>query len=120
MAELLLELFCEEIPARLQARFPRMIYASLTAYGLEGPDRDAPGYDMAAFSGRSGLAEREGGAELRQLQEIWNLLYRSDRVLAEALVEARLQPLLPAAAELCEFLEASVGPGRRGPLPPPR
>ena len=51
-------------PARLQARFPRMIYASLTAYGLEGPDRDAPGYDMAAFSGRSGLAERatpEGG-----------------------------------------------------------
>ena len=69
---------------------------------------------------RSGLAEREGGAELRQLQEIWNLLYRSDRVLAEALVEARLQPLLPAAAELCDFLEASVGPGRRGPLPPPR
>lgn len=50
--------------ASLQARFPRLIYASLTAYGLEGPDRDAPGYDMAAFSGRSGLAERatpEGG-----------------------------------------------------------
>lgn len=45
-------------PATLQARFPRLIYASLTAYGLEGPDRDAPGYDMAAFSGRSGLAER--------------------------------------------------------------
>jgi UDP-N-acetylglucosamine acyltransferase len=41
-------------------------------------------------------------------------------VLAEALVEARAQPLLPAAAELCDFLEASVGPGRRGPLPPPR
>lgn len=45
-------------PATLQARFPRLIYASLSAYGLEGPDRDAPGYDMAAFSGRSGLAER--------------------------------------------------------------
>lgn len=45
-------------PATLQARFPRLVYASLTAYGLEGPDRDAPGYDMAAFSGRSGLAER--------------------------------------------------------------
>ena len=42
----------------LTARFPRLVYASLTAYGLEGPDRDAPGYDMAAFSGRSGLAER--------------------------------------------------------------
>ena len=34
------------------------MYGSLTAYGLEGPDRDAPGFDMAAFSGRSGLAER--------------------------------------------------------------
>lgn len=45
-------------PATLQARYPRLVYASLTAYGLEGPDRDAPGYDMAAFSGRSGMAER--------------------------------------------------------------
>ncbi|MGE4238853.1 CaiB/BaiF CoA transferase family protein [Ramlibacter sp.] len=45
-------------PATLEAKFPRLVYASLTAYGLEGPDRDAPGYDMAAFSGRSGLAER--------------------------------------------------------------
>ncbi|MFD0666874.1 CaiB/BaiF CoA transferase family protein [Ramlibacter sp. MAHUQ-53] len=51
-------------PDTLRRRFPRLVYASLTAYGLEGPDRDAPGYDMAAFSGRSGLAERatpEGG-----------------------------------------------------------
>lgn len=45
-------------PAALQAKYPRLVYASLTAYGLEGPDRDAPGYDMAAFSGRSGVAER--------------------------------------------------------------
>ena len=42
----------------LLAKYPRLVYASLTAYGLEGPDRDAPGYDMAAYSGRSGLAER--------------------------------------------------------------
>ena len=42
----------------LLAKHPRLVYASLTAYGLEGPDRDAPGYDMAAFSGRSGLADR--------------------------------------------------------------
>ena len=49
----------------LLARHPRLVYASLTAYGLEGPDRDAPGYDMAAFSGRSGIADRAtppGGA----------------------------------------------------------
>lgn len=44
--------------AALLARHPRLIYASLTAYGLEGPDRDAPGFDMAAFSGRSGMVER--------------------------------------------------------------
>jgi UDP-N-acetylglucosamine acyltransferase len=69
---------------------------------------------------RSGLAERSDGAELRQLQEIWQLIYRSDRVLAEALREARAQTLLPAAAELCGFLEASIGPGRRGPLPAQR
>ena len=69
---------------------------------------------------RSGLAEREGGAELRQLQEIWTLLYRSGRVLADALREAHTLQLYPAAAELCRFLEASIGPGRRGPLPASR
>ena len=66
---------------------------------------------------RSGVASREGGAELRQLQEIWTLLYRSDLVLADALDRARLQPLLAAPQELCSFLEASISPGRRGPLP---
>jgi UDP-N-acetylglucosamine acyltransferase len=66
---------------------------------------------------RSGMVERDGGAQLRQLQELWNLLYRSDLVLAEALRQARLQPLGAAADQLCGFLEASMGPGRRGPMP---
>jgi UDP-N-acetylglucosamine acyltransferase len=100
--------------------------------GMSRIDRDVPPFTLVeGHPGRvrglnriglrrSGMAEREGGAELRQLQEIWTLLYRSDRVLAEALVEARSLPLLAAAAELCDFLEASVGPGRRGPLPPSR
>ena len=44
--------------ATLLAKHSGLVYASLTAYGLEGPDCDAPGYDMAAYSGRSGLAER--------------------------------------------------------------
>lgn len=42
----------------LLAAHPGLVYASLTAYGLSGPDSDAPGYDMAAYSGRSGIAER--------------------------------------------------------------
>ena len=66
---------------------------------------------------RSGLAELDDGAQLRQLQQIWALLYRSDLVLAEGLRQARLQPLLPAADELISFLEASLAPGRRGPVP---
>jgi len=69
---------------------------------------------------RSGLAEREGGAELRQLQDLWTLLYRSELVLAQALLQARQQPLLPAPSALCSFLEASLGAGRRGPLPAAR
>ena len=69
---------------------------------------------------RSGLAERDGGAQLRQLQDIWTLLYRSDRVLADALSQARTQELLAAAETLVSFLEASTSAGRRGPLPASR
>ena len=37
-------------------RHPRLVYGSLTGYGLEGPDRDRAGYDVGAFWARSGLA----------------------------------------------------------------
>ena len=43
-------------PDALMARNPRLIYASLTGYGLTGPDADRPGMDAAAFWARSGLA----------------------------------------------------------------
>ncbi len=35
---------------------PRLIYASVTGYGLRGPDADLPGYDVAAFWSRAGVA----------------------------------------------------------------
>jgi crotonobetainyl-CoA:carnitine CoA-transferase CaiB-like acyl-CoA transferase len=38
------------------ARFPRLVYGSLTGYGLDGPDRDRAGYDVGAFWARSGVA----------------------------------------------------------------
>ena len=38
------------------ARFPRLVYGSLTGYGLDGPDRDRAGYDAGAFWARSGMA----------------------------------------------------------------
>ena len=40
----------------VRARFPRLVYASVTGYGLGGADRDRPGYDIGAFWARSSLA----------------------------------------------------------------
>jgi crotonobetainyl-CoA:carnitine CoA-transferase CaiB-like acyl-CoA transferase len=40
----------------LRARFPRLVYASVTGYGLRGPDHNRPGYDVGAFWARSGVA----------------------------------------------------------------
>ncbi len=66
---------------------------------------------------RSGLGELDGGAQAKQLQQVWADLYRGDAVLADALQRVRQQTLYPPAETLVSFLEASIGPGRRGPLP---
>lgn len=39
----------------LSAVNPRLIYASVTGYGLQGEERDRPGFDIAAFYARSGI-----------------------------------------------------------------
>jgi formyl-CoA transferase len=39
------------------ARNPRLIYASFSGYGEQGPDKDQPGYDANAFFARSGLLD---------------------------------------------------------------
>jgi len=43
-------------PDALLAHNPRLVYALLTGYGLEGPDAERPAYDIAAYWARSGLA----------------------------------------------------------------
>ena len=97
--------------------------------GMSRIDRDVPPYAIVeGHPGRlrglnrigikrSGLADLDGGAQAKQLQQVWAELYRSDAVLAEALQQVRQQQLLPPAETLVSFLEASTAPGRRGPLP---
>jgi crotonobetainyl-CoA:carnitine CoA-transferase CaiB-like acyl-CoA transferase len=41
----------------LRAINPRLVYANVTGYGLEGPDVDRAGFDVAAFWSRSGWAQ---------------------------------------------------------------
>lgn len=40
----------------LKAINPTLVYCSLTGYGLTGPDKDSPGFDIASFWSRAGLA----------------------------------------------------------------
>lgn len=47
---------------------PRMIYASLTAYGEEGPDRDREGFDLVAYWSRSGLMNQMRHKEIEPFQ----------------------------------------------------
>ena len=43
-------------PSAIAARHRRLVVASLSGYGLVGPARDVPGYDIGAFFARSGFA----------------------------------------------------------------
>ena len=41
--------------ATLRQANPRLVYAVITGYGLEGPDAHLPGFDVTAFWARSGI-----------------------------------------------------------------
>src|SRR3954452_7316441 len=60
------DVFVNNLLLRRQRRFgldadallavnPRLVHATLTGYGLEGPDADRPGYDITAFFGRGAI-----------------------------------------------------------------
>jgi crotonobetainyl-CoA:carnitine CoA-transferase CaiB-like acyl-CoA transferase len=55
-------------PETLMTDNARLVHATLTGYGLEGPDAERPGYDLTAFFGRGGLSQlmtEPGGAAPR-------------------------------------------------------
>jgi crotonobetainyl-CoA:carnitine CoA-transferase CaiB-like acyl-CoA transferase len=44
-------------PDATRARHPRLVYAVITGYGLDGPDAGRAAYDIGAFWARAGVAE---------------------------------------------------------------
>ena len=96
--------------------------------GMTRVDRDVPPYCLAeGHPGRMrGLnkvgikrknIDKNNKEEFLQLKRIWNLLFKSEYVISDGLKIARQENLLRSSLRLCEFLELSIGKGRRGPMP---
>ena len=51
------------VPAATVARHPRLVYCSVSGYGLRGEDRNRPAYDIGAFWARSGLSVQLANSE---------------------------------------------------------
>ncbi len=50
-------------PEATVARHPRLVYCSVSGYGLHGDDRNRPTYDIGAFWARSGLSRQMADGE---------------------------------------------------------
>ena len=96
--------------------------------GMTRVDRDVPPFCLAeGHPGRlrglnrvgikrSSLMENKD-FDLKILQSTWNLLFKSNNVMSEALDIARKSQLDISSTKLCDFLKNSISKGRRGPMP---
>ena len=96
--------------------------------GMTRVDRDVPPFSLAeGHPGRlrglnrvgikrSGLIENNL-LDQKLLQKIWNLLFKSDYVLSNALDLAMKENLDESSNKLCNFVRNSISKNRRGPMP---
>jgi len=96
--------------------------------GMTRVDRDVPPFCLAeGHPGRlrglnrigikrSGLMENKD-FDLKILQSTWNLLFKSNNVMSEALDIAKNSKLDISSTKLCDFLKDSISKERRGPMP---
>ncbi len=95
--------------------------------GMTRVDRDVPPYCLveghpARIRGLNKVGikrtnmDKDNKEEFSQLKRIWNLLFKSEYVIANGLEIARKEDLLQSSSRLCQFLELSIGSRRRGPM----
>ncbi len=96
--------------------------------GMTRVDRDVPPFCIAeGHPGRlrglnrigikrSGLMENKD-FDLKLLQSTWNLLFKSDNSISNALEKVMKGELDISSSKLCSFLKESISKERRGPMP---
>ena len=96
--------------------------------GMTRVDRDVPPFCLAeGHPGRLRGLNRVGikrhsihnsnDFDLKVLLKIWNLLFKSDYLLSEALDLAMNENLDSSSNKLCNFVKESITKNRRGPMP---
>lgn len=122
-------------PQEMRARYPRLVYLSISGFGTLGPSRERPGFDIAAQA-ESGLMSVTGepdglpqkvGAPIIDCtaahlgaQAVLAALFRRERTgqgasLETSLMEAAMHLQLPS---FTEFLSSGVEPQRLGNAQP--
>ncbi len=96
--------------------------------GMTRVDRDVPPFCLAEghpgrLRGLNRIGIKRSGLmgnkdfDLKILQNTWNLLFKSENVIFDALEIAKKGQLDLSSTKLCDFLKESIAKERRGPMP---